>query len=376
MLHPKGARILLLALSVAALACAPAREAPPAASTASGAPTWQAQWDSTLAAAKREGKVVVAGVAGEDMRRALTESFERKYGIEVEYQGSSGSEIPPRVEKERAAGIYAWDAFVAGTTTLVHGLKPLGALDPIEPALILPEVTEPQGWRNGQVPYFDKDRLGASLTLVNRQSLFINTDLAKPEEFTSWRALLDPKWKGRIVVGRDPRISGYSQAVFQHFYMHPELGPDFIRELLKQDLEVLRDLRLAAQWLGQGKHPICICNYVEANRLIEARLPVQAVDPRQMKEGAHVTSSNGNIALANRAPHPNAARIYVNWVLSQEGGTLFSRASGDPSQRLDVPIDHVQAWELPQPGWIATHTEEALAQKEQLEAFLHAAMGR
>jgi iron(III) transport system substrate-binding protein len=365
----------VLCLGLAALACAPAADTPPVAAPA-GETSWQTEWERVLAAARREGKVVVAGVAGEDMRKALTDPFEREFGIVVEYLGSSGSELSPRVEKERAAGIYTWDVFVAGTTTLVQGLKPLGALDTIEPALILPEVTEPQNWRNGQVPFFDRDRLGASISLVNRQSLYVNTDLARAEEFTSWRALLDPRWKGKIVVGRDPRISGYSQAVFQHFFMHPDLGPDFIRELVRQDMDVLRDLRLAAQGLGQGKYPICICNYVEANRLIEARLPVQAIDPRQMKEGAHVTSSNGNIALANRAPHPNAARVYVNWVLSKDGSTHFSLASGDPSQRKDVPTDHVQPWELPQPGWIATYTEEALAQKEPLEAFLREVLTR
>jgi iron(III) transport system substrate-binding protein len=358
-------------------ACSPPPQATlPAAAPSGGTPAaWEEEWARTLAAAKKEGKIVVSGLAGEDLRRVLTEPFEQKYGIDVEYQGSAGAEIPPRVEKERASGLYIWDVFIAGSTTLITGMKPIGALDPIEPALILPEVRDPVHWRDGQLPFLDRDRLGMSFTLVNRQSLYVNTTGARPEEFRSWRDLLNPKWKGKILIGRDPRVSGFGQAVFQFFYMHPELGPDFIREIFKQDLEILRDDRLAGQWLGQGKFPICVCSYIEANRLIEARLPVQPVDPRQMREGAHVTSSNGNVALANRAPHPNAAKVYVNWLLSREGQTTFSKTAGDPSHRVDVPIDHVQPWELPQPGWLATHTEDALAVKGQLEAFLREVMG-
>jgi iron(III) transport system substrate-binding protein len=361
----------------ALLACTPGRNtglSGPSPSAA-GDPAAEAEWSRVLAAAKQEGKVVVAGARGEDVTKVLTEGFEDRYGITVEYLGTGGPELPPRVEKERSAGLYLWDVFIAGTTTLVTGMKPIGVLDPIEPALILPEVKDPTAWRSGSLPYFDRDRLGLSFILANRQAIYVNANQVQQEDIKSWRDLLQPRWRDRILVGRDPRVSGYGQAVFQQFFMHPDLGSDFIRELAKQDPKLLRDDVLAGRWLAEGKYAICVCSRTEGDKLMHEGLPVRVLDPRFVKEGSHVTSSNGNVALVNRAPRPNAAKVYINWVLSREGQTLISRALGDPSQRVDVPTDHVPAWEMPQPGWISTHTEEALQVKEPLEALLREVFG-
>jgi iron(III) transport system substrate-binding protein len=378
MLRPWLRALALPLLLVALFACAPSRQVGPSSSSPTGGadPAADAEWSRVLAAAKQEGKVVVAGARGEDVTKVLTEGFEDRYGITVEYLGTGGPELPPRVEKERSAGLYVWDVFVAGTTTLVHGLKPIGALDPIEPALILPEVKDPANWRDGKLPFFDRDHLGLSFILANRQSIYANSQQVRQEDIKSWRDLLDPRWKERILVGRDPRVSGYGQAVFQQFYMHPDLGPEFIRELAKQEPKLLRDDVLAARWLAEGKYSICICSRTEGDKLMQEGLPIRVLDPRLVKEGSHVTSSNGNIALVNRTPRPNVARIYINWVLSREGQTLVSRALGDPSQRVDVPTDHVPPWEMPQPGWIKTHTEEALMVKDALEAHLREVFGQ
>jgi len=336
-----------------------------------GAVDWQAEWDKSLAMAKQEGKVVVgADLGGDKVRRVLTEAFEKKYGIAVDFSALPGTQLAPRVTTERQAGLHAWDVFLLGTSTFLTRLKPISALDPIEPALLLPEVKDPAKWGGRELPFFDKDRRGPAFLLVARQSLFLNAKLVGADELKSYRDLLSPKWNGKILLGRDPASPGYTQAMFQFFYQHKDLGPAYIRELAKQNLKVLEDDRQAVEWLAQGRYAFCFCNAVLIERFIEEGLPIQAVDPRKIKEGGYVTSSFGNIALANRAPHPNAAKIYINWLLSAEGQTLYTKASGDPSKRVDVTKDHVRPWEVPEQGWIETHTEEAIASSRPLVGLL------
>jgi iron(III) transport system substrate-binding protein len=207
------------------------------------------------------------------------------------------------------------------------------------------------------------------------QYLFINTNLVKPEEFKSWRDLLNPKWKGKIIMGRDPRVAGYGNSTFKYFFTEKSMGPDFIRELLRQDIKILRDDRISTQWLAQGKYSICICSDLETQRLMDEKLPIAAIDGRQLKEGTHVTSAYANIALANRPPHPHAAKLYVNWVLTREAGLLFSKSVEFPSMRVDVPTDHVKSWSIPEPWWPVSNTEEGLAAEEPLAAFLKELMG-
>src|SRR3990170_4722314 len=93
-----------------------------------------------------EGKVVVAGPRSAPVRKGLSEPFEKRFGISVEYQGMSGVELASRVKAERTAGQYLWDVYIGAITAAVSDYKPIGGLDPLEPALILPVATDPKSW--------------------------------------------------------------------------------------------------------------------------------------------------------------------------------------------------------------------------------------
>ena len=334
------------------------------------------EWDRLVVEAKREGQVRVTGPQGDENRMALTEPFEKKYGITVDYLGVGGPELPPRVANERGAGLYEWDVFMAGTTTLLRSLKPMGALQPLEPALLLPEVKGPSNWRGDALPWVDGDHTTLALLRRAGQYFYMNTTMVSPGELTSWRNLLDPKWKGQIVMGRDPLVAGYGRSMFLFFYLHPDLGPDYIRQLARQDLQMLRDDRTGAQWLAQGRYPICFCSNVEADKLMQDGLPIAVVDPRSMREGTHTTSGPANIALADHPPHPNAAKLYLNWVLSREGESLLAKSMGDPSTRADVPADKANSWAVPDPSWMVTNGEVALEYEEPLLALLNELFAR
>lgn len=104
--------------------------------TAAAPSDWQQHWEKALTGAKSEGKVVVWGPPGELIRKAMTEGFSKAHpDIPIEYSGARGGEQATRIRAERDGGIYSVDVLLSGTTTASVRMKPIKALDPIEPAL-------------------------------------------------------------------------------------------------------------------------------------------------------------------------------------------------------------------------------------------------
>ncbi|HEY3302465.1 MAG TPA: extracellular solute-binding protein [Candidatus Binatia bacterium] len=334
-----------------------------------------ADWDSTLEAAKKEGKVTVISDVTATMRDALTHEFQKKYGLSVELFGSAGREVPPRVAAERKAGRFLWDIYIHGSTTALEAMIPMGAFDPLEPALMLPDVKDPRAWRGGAIEFLDPNKTVMVMTPFHRGTIFYNTKIVNAKEFKSHKDLLDPKWKGKMMVD-DPRRAGPGAATFTFFYLHQDLGSDFIRALGKQQLTISRDYAQEVDAVGQGRYPVLIgaADFVAIARARQG-VPIGIVDARQLKEGTDLSPTNGNLALFNKAPNPNAAKVYINWLLSKEGQTIFARANGYISARLDVPTDHTEPWRVPLPGAIKTYTKEAMGVKENLAPLLQEVFG-
>ncbi|HEX9879051.1 MAG TPA: extracellular solute-binding protein [Candidatus Binatia bacterium] len=337
---------------------------------------WQEDWERVLKAAKQEGKVSVLGPREAQARDVLTEPFRKKYGIDVEFIGGSGREIAPRLTTERQASQYLWDVYVGGTTTGLTAIIPMGAADPVEPALILPEVKDPKYWRGGAHDFADPGRLQLVFSPYHRGTIFYNKNLVAAAEFKSHRDLLDPKWRGKMVMD-DPRKPGPGQATFTFFYLHPQLGPDFIRALGKQEITNLRDFSQEVDAVGQGRYPVLIgASDATAKFRIKQGVPVDIVPATQLKEGTDVSPANGALILINRAPHPNAAKVFINWLLSAEAQNSFARAMAYVSGRLDVPAGHLEPWRIPLPGAIKTYDLEAIKAKGPLVEVLQEAFGR
>jgi iron(III) transport system substrate-binding protein len=334
------------------------------------------EWERVVEAAKKEGKVALIGPPGSDRRDALTTAFEKKYGISVEYHADSGRGILPRLSAERKADHYLWDVVITGTTTGLENLIPARVLDPLEPNIILPDVRDPKLWRNGALEFLDPGRQLLVMSPFQRGTIFINSTMVNPKEFKSYKDLLDPKWKGKIVAD-DPRKSGPGQATFTFFFLHPDLGVKYIRAIAGQGLTLLRDYAQEVNMVGQGHYPIGLgFSDALAEQRAKQGVPVAIVDIRQLKEGSDISPASGGLSIFNRAPHPNAAKVYINWLLSKEGQTLYARATGYISNRLDVPTDHAAPWRVPQPGSIKTYTQEAIDKKDELSPILIEVFGR
>jgi iron(III) transport system substrate-binding protein len=319
--------------------------------------------------------VAVVGPIGDERRTVLTEPFEKKYGIRVDYRGDPGPGIGPMISAEREAGQFLWDAFIGGTTTAFAALLPLNTLKPLESELLLPEVKDAKSWRGEALEFVDEARQVLAFLPSHRGILFANSAQVRDGEITSLRDLLHPRWRGRLAL-HDPRIAGPGQATLTFFYLHPDLGPSFIRAFAQQEPVVLRDTLQLVDAAGQGRYPLVVGT---AETIVEERIrqgvPIRIIEPRELKEGTDVSSSAGNVALFSNAPHPNAAKVYVNWLLSNEAQTEIARVYSAISARIDVPTDH-SPWRVPQPGAIRTHTREAFELREQLVPLLDELFGR
>jgi iron(III) transport system substrate-binding protein len=111
------------------------------------------------------------------------------------------------------------------------------------------------------------------------------------------------------------------------------------------DLVTTRDNRQFADWLATGKFLIAALQSSDRADLHIAKtqgLSINWFDSRSFKEGAPLSTSSGNMALINRAPHPNAAKLFINWLLSREGQIAYQKIEGhNDSLRIDIPKDDV-----------------------------------
>ncbi len=330
----------------------------------------QDEWEKVLAAAKKEGRVAVMGPLGTDTRDALTQPFMKKYGITVDYFGGRGGQQSTRSGLERRAGKYFWDVFIGGTTTGLTAMIPMKAFDPLEPALILPDVKNPKSWRDGHLEFVDPRREMLVMLPTQRAILSVNPELVIPGEFKSYKDMLKPKWKGKIVFA-DPRRPGSAQATFMFFLLHPDLGEDFIRALANHDPVIIGDPALAMDSVTRGKYPILLApRSTILSDALRRGLPIKIIKPTELKEGSDISPGAGALALFNRAPHPNAARVYINWLLTKEGQYGLGKAIGYVSRRIDVPNDYYESWRVPQPGAIKTYDQAAMNDKPKLRKLL------
>lgn len=343
---------LLLSLFLLA-ACASQRIAPPSApepiskAPFSSAPeAWQIKWDNLAKEARKEGILTMYSTSGTEVRDGIARPLQEKFGLRLEFVTGKGAEVSQRLTSERRAGIHLADIYIGGSTTILTQLKPAGMLDPMEPEIFLPEVLDPKVWYGGGLRWKDKDKSAISFITFAVPPLTINTTLVRPDEIKSYRDLLNPKWKGKIILN-DPTVAGVGLRFFL-IVGGIIMSHDFMRELVKQQPIILRDQRQQVEWLAQGKYAIAVTTKPEiAADFMNTGAPIAYVNP---VEGLWTSGGSGNLALMNRAPHPNSARLFINWFLSRESQTFFVKGYGAPSARLDVPTEGLDPATLIKPG--------------------------
>jgi len=233
---------------------------------------------------------------------------------------------------EAKAGVQYFDVHIGGTESIITGLLPENVLEPVEPFFALPEVRDSKQWWAGHIWADNTKRFVYAFVAYQTVSLWSNSNEYKPAEFRGFDDLLNPKLQNRIGIS-DPRTPGSGSSMWS--YMNYIKGEEYLKRLVGQKLFVTRDLRLLAENLAKGKISITSgIGYSEFLPFIKANLPVTPLPVP--KEGLYVSVGYGHVTILKNPPHPNATKVFVNWLLSRDGQEVFSRGMGVGTRRLDI----------------------------------------
>lgn len=344
--------------AAAAAACAPGAAVPEGAGSAAppaGAP-WEKDWTDLVAAAKKEGGLEVLSLTGVGYRHALDAFQEAFPGINVGHQAfSSATAWVPKVEQERKAGVYSFDIALVPSVSALVNIKPIGGWDPVRPVIFRPDVLEDKAWQEGyEAGYVDLDRKWCyTFTLNVSRSWGYDSNQIKDGEIKTVQDVLNPKYKGKIILADVRMGHNYwpSTAIRQ------QLGDDAVKKLLvDQEPVFTRDLRQMAESVIRGRYLISLGANDQHYREFWDQGIGKHVKLTDL-EGASYASGNP-VFLFNKAPHPNAAKLFINWLLSREGGDIYTKHLQSNSRRTDVPAHEPET--LPQPGkkYFRTDVEE------------------
>ena len=325
--------VLLIALVIAAAAITAADDA--------SAADWQAKWKNVIAAAEKEGVLSLGGPRSAASRRVI-EKFQKAYPkIKLKYTAIHGA-FWQRLASERAAGVNAWDVFVGGAAVPTYEAAKKGRLLPIRSAAILPDVLDDTKWINGFSGAFgDNAREHVFSFTADRLDLIsVNRSKVPESALNSTKQLLDPKWKGKIVM-MDPRQQGVGALVLGS--LQKDLGDEGARKFLMEQLPVFtKDRRQAPEWVIRGRYPVGIGVVIFYYKpFLKKGL---AKDIGYLKSiNPVVTSSQAVVTLISKPPHPNAAKVFLNWLLSRKTQADWAKSTGTNSLRTDVPSGNPKA---------------------------------
>lgn len=319
-------------------ACTPASAPPPPpAPTAAptvvptsnlSPPTSPDPWTKVVEAAHKEGQVnLYAFSFTGDIAAELSRAFKEKYGIKVDIITGRGAELIERLKTEQRMGRVVGDVMESSLLNVVSAKEAGAGMAPGD----LPSLREKGVWL--MPPALDTEGIALAY-IATPISVWPNTKLVKPEdEPRSWKELLSPKWKGKMIM-LDPALSSGSYLAFVPLLNNKVIDEDYLRSLGMQDMALeLGSSRDTFKKVGAGQYLLAVgLSGSTAGPLVNEGLPIKAVD---MAEG--VTVSGLGMAMVRNGPHPNAARLFLNWSLSAEGQAKLSQQLSAPGVRSDIP---------------------------------------
>jgi iron(III) transport system substrate-binding protein len=263
---------------------------------------------------------------------------------------------------ERQAGKHTVDLGLTSVAATRTRLIPAKALDPVPPLLVHPDVLDKSAWFGGRHWYADPEEQKFSFVYAVEPTetfaVWYNTNVISKSEIAtikSPRDLLDPKWRGKITSrtwGDRGRLGE-----MQNIYFQPDMGIEWIKAFFEQtQAKFSDDVRLRESWIIGGSAPIAFSDGDidrELERLEKAGMPVAMHAIPYALPFLAAGSSGCCIQVYNRAPHPNAAKLYLNWFLSKEGQTAMHElkpAIDRQSLREDIPAGNLEARHRRVPG--------------------------
>jgi ABC-type Fe3+ transport system substrate-binding protein len=295
-----------------------------AATAAPAAVDLKAEMAGLYEEAKKEGALVLYSSMNLDDARLILPAFEKAYpGIKIDHVRATGETLQQRVITETRGGKVLGDVFDTNAAQF-YPVVQQGLMEayPIPSANDLPpEFRDTQGyWTTGRV------------TTVN---VAYNREQLKPSEEPpqTFDDMADPRWKGRLLM--EPADQEMMIILLRQKFPNEEQGMDFFRKVAANQPEFHPGHTELADFLAAGQGAVCFGCY--GHHIVALHAKGAPVDFAK-KEGVLYTIVSG---LFKGAPHPNAGKLYLNWLMSPEGQTVLGangRAPARPNTPLSTPI--------------------------------------
>ncbi len=277
-------------------------------------PLKAAGWEATritpalIEAARREGTVAFYTAMEIPVAESVAKMFEAKYpGIAVRVKRSGAERVFQRIGEEETVQLYEVDVVCSTDAAHFDRWKGDGLLARYLPEEVADHFPPEQA---------DSDGMYASVFGL-LSPIGFNTNLVKPQDApATFAALLDPKWKGRIVKG-DPNYSGTILTVT--FQLAADLGWSFFEKNAQQNVTHVYSAFDPQKQLAIGASAVG-ADGAESNLLLfkEQGAPVEVVYPL---EGTPLIAAPSAVFLS--APHPSAARLFQSFLFSVETQQLL-----------------------------------------------------
>ena len=285
----------------------------------------QSQPKEVVEGAKKEGQLVFYSGMPIPEAQSILSVLERKYPfIKTTFYRATGPALVSRIQTEQRAGSHIWD--VMNST----GFEPYALLE--QGYFAKHDSPERKFFPEGH-----KDNEGYWATMYTSPMIVsYNTRLVSPAELPKeYLDLLQPKWKGRL---------GLDSADFEWYanlrkIWGAEKAQKFLEGLRRQEVRLVQGRALLTELLTGGEIAILVNNFLQ--NAIEAKRKGSPVDMLALDP---VVSAAGFVGINKLAPHANAAKLFVDFVLSKEGQELIVKTDRS-SVRKDVagnPIDMIK----------------------------------
>lgn len=283
-------------------------------------------WDAVIKAAQEEGETVSYSTQGLPISEAQQPIFADKYGIEF----SVGPPVATTDMLERIQAEFRADAVQADILTVADFTVWLS-----EPDRFLDLDTA--GLPNYEsYPEKGKWKDKCVAVVIDPSTILYNTDLVDPADAPkTWSDLLDPKWKGQLAL-TDPRAAPSYNSYMFALGNSPDYGLDFLEGIAAQEPALFDSGNPLAEQVSAGAYMIGLQPHVtNSAALIADGAPLKHVIPDDPPHGAAINCAG---ILAD-APHPNAAKVFLNFLMSPEAQSAGCEAAGYPSLLADTTCD-------------------------------------
>jgi iron(III) transport system substrate-binding protein len=252
--------------------------------------------------------------------------------------------VTPRLLSEQKNGVFDFDVMMAPTSNAVNNLSPAGAFQPLRPFVVLPAALDDAKWHGGFDVWAEKDdRFTLVTAMTAERATLVNRRIVPRNDLSSLDDLLNPKVRGRIAI-YNPRAP--NNGSLQLAAMLKEKDESFVRQVLQNGVYLDSAAQLA-EFANSGRYPIGIGTDPEVLEKLQGEGLAKDVEMTDLAFHAAATG----ISVLKNAPHPNAAKLLVNWFLSQEGQEAYAREGQTVSRRVDVAPQVAEGMARGAPDW-------------------------